>query len=160
MSHARPPAVTGRDNCYEDFEVGAVYAHARGKTLTEMDNVLLTNLVMNTAQAHFNEDAMAGTPFATRITFGGITAAMVIGLASEDTAEQAVAELGLDKVRFLAPVRHGDTLYAYSEVLDKHDGDRPGAGEVRFRHYGVNQDRRLVFQGERRVLLRRREAAR
>ncbi|MEA2648838.1 MAG: hypothetical protein QOG61_1273, partial [Candidatus Binataceae bacterium] len=49
-------ALTGRDNYYEDFIVGDVYEHARGKTMEALENVLLTNLVLNTAQLHFNED--------------------------------------------------------------------------------------------------------
>ncbi len=147
---------TGNDNYFEDFAVGDVYEHARGKTVTEMDNVLITNLVMNTAQGHFNEHRMAAGPIGRRIVFGGVTAAMVVGLAMQDTGEQALQELGLDKVRFRTPVFHGDTLYAFSEVLAKRDADRPDAGEVRFFHRGVNQDGAVVFEGERRVLLKRR----
>lgn len=148
--------LTGQDNFFEDFEVGAVYRHARGRTVTEMDNVLITNMVLNTAQGHFNEHMMATTPFGHRINFGGITCALVLGLASQDTAEQAITELGLDKIRFSHPVLHGDTLYAYSEVLAKEDSDRPDAGIVTFRHIGINQDDKVVFEGERRMLLRRR----
>ncbi len=151
-------ALTGYDNYFEDFTVGDSFKHARGKTVTEMDGVLITNLVMNTAQGHFNEHQMASSPLGRRIVFGGVTAAMVIGLAMQDTGEQAIAELGLDKVRFRAPVFHGDTLYAFSEVLEKRDLDRPDAGEIRFLHRGINQDGVLVFEGERRVLIRRRES--
>lgn len=147
---------TGTDNYFEDFTVGDVYEHARGRTITEMDNVMITHLVMNTAQGHFNEDRMRNSPFKRRINFGGITAAFIVGLASEDTAEQALAELGLDKIRFSNPVYHGDTLYAYTEVLAKEDDDRPDAGVVLFRHVGVNQDKKVVFTGERRVLIKRR----
>jgi len=134
---------------YEDFEVGDSFRHARGKTVTELEGVLLTHLVLNTAQAHFNEDFMreqGGT-----IVFGGVVAAVVIGLATQDTAENAVRELGLDKVRFKAPVRHGDTLYAVTEVLAKGD-----TGEVTFKHTGVNQAGVEVFECQRRVLLKRR----
>lgn len=149
-------SLTGRDNYFEDFAVGAVYEHARGKTVTEMDGVLITNLVMNTAQGHFNEHRMVQGPFGRRIVFGGVTAAMVIGLAMQDTGEHALAEMGLDKVRFRAPVFHGDTLYAYTEVLETREADRPDAGIVRFRHQGYNQDGALVFEGERTVLIARR----
>jgi itaconyl-CoA hydratase len=162
-------SLTGRDNYFEDFNPGDVYEHARGKTVGEIDNVLITNLVMNTAQAHFNEHVMLTNPIGHRITFGGVTASLVIGLAMEDTGEQALAELGLDKIRFRTPVLHGDTLYAFSEVLEKCDFDATAAGrpdfarynraevgEVRFRHWGVNQRGEVVFEGERRVLLKRR----
>lgn len=148
--------LTGGDTYFEDFVPGAQMRHARGKTVEALENVLITNLVMNTAQGHFNEHAMAATPFRHRITFGGVTASLVIGLASQDTAENALAELGLDKIRFRTPVLHGDTLYAYTEVLAVKDSERPDAGEVRFCHWGVNQDDKIVFEGERRVLIKRR----
>lgn len=82
---------------------------------------------------------------------------MVIGLASQDTAENALAEVGLDKLRFTAPVHHGDTIYAYSEVLAAEDSPiREDAGLVTFKHWGVTHDNRLVFEGERTVLLKKR----
>ena len=53
-------AITGPDNDFEAFEVGLRFRHARGKTITELENVLITNLVMNTADAHFNELLVIG----------------------------------------------------------------------------------------------------
>lgn len=149
-------ALTGNDNYFEDFTVGTSYEHARGKTVTEMDGVLITNMVMNTAQGHFNEDQMAKGPMGQRIVFGGVTAAMVIGLAMQDTGEQALAELGMTGIRFRVSVHHGDTLYAFSEVLETRDSDRADAGIVRFAHRGLNQDGKVVFEGERTVLIKRR----
>lgn len=151
-----PSRLTHRDNYFEDFQVGAVYAHARGRTITEMDNVMITLQVLNTSEGHFNEDRMAHSPFKHRINFGGITASFVVGLASEDTAENVLAELGLDKIRFSHPVYHGDTLYALTEVLNKADSDREDAGTLHFQHVGVNQDGEIVFTGERHVLMKRR----
>jgi acyl dehydratase len=152
---------TSPDNYFEDFQVGQVIAHARGKTVTEMDNVLLTNLVMNTADGHFNEHRMqqqqrgiAG--FNTRIVYGGISFSMVIGLAAQDTGEHVLEERGMDKIRLRAPVHHGDTLYAYTEVLETADADVPDAGIIRFKHFGINQDDKLVYEGERTVLMGRR----
>jgi itaconyl-CoA hydratase len=148
--------LTGRDNYFEDFVPGTVMRHARGKTVEALENVLITNLVMNTAQGHFNEHAMKNSRFGQRITFGGVTLSLIIGLAAQDTAENALAELGLDHIRFSAPVFHGDTLYAFSEVLTSAPADRPDAGIVTFRHWGINQDEKVVFEGERRVLVKRR----
>lgn len=148
--------LTGQANYFEDFEVGAKLRHARGTTVGEVESQLLTKLVMNTADAHFNEDRMKDTPFAQRIVFGLVTGSICIGLASQDTAENALAEVGLDKMRFTAPVFLGDTLYTYTEVLDKEDGDREDAGIVRFKHWGVKQGGTVVFECERRVLVKRR----
>lgn len=148
--------LTSNSTYFEDFELGQVTRHARGKTMCEHDNVGITLMSLNTAQSHFNEHAMADS-FGKRLQFGGVTIAMVIGLTMQDTGENALAELGLDKIRLKASVFHGDTLYAYTEVLDKKDISA-GAGEVLFRHWGVNQDDIVVFEGERRVLVKKRGA--
>lgn len=154
-------ALTGSDNYFEDFAPGQVLRHARGKTMCEQDNVGITLQVLNTAEAHFNEDVMQKNAaqrqgWDRRVQFGGVTIAMVIGLAMQDTGENALAELGLDRIRLKTPVFHGDTLYAYSEVLATENADRDDAGIVTFRHYGVNQKDQVVFEGERRVLIKRR----
>ncbi|MXY06651.1 MAG: MaoC family dehydratase [Gammaproteobacteria bacterium] len=153
-------ALTGDSNYFEDFEPGAVMRHARGKTMCEQDNVGITLQVLNTAEGHFNEDlmqknAMGREGWNARLQFGGVTIAMVIGLAMQDTGENAIAEIGLDKIRLKAPVFHGDTLYAYSEVLEKREGDRSDAGVVVFKHYGVNQKDQVVFEGERTLLVKK-----
>ena len=153
--------LTGRNNFFEDFTVGDIYQHARGKTVEALENVLITNLVLNTAQAHFNEDLAQSLEQRHRITFGGVTASLVIGLAMEDTGENAVEEIGLDQVRFRVPVLHGDTLYAFTEVIDKEEkpADSRGhqnVGLLHFRHWGVNQRGETVFEGERRVLVKKR----
>jgi itaconyl-CoA hydratase len=155
-------ALTGRDNYYEDFIVGDVYEHARGKTMEALENVLLTNLVLNTAQLHFNEDlAEKIAAQKHRIVFGGVTASLVIGLAMQDTGEQAIEEIGLDKVRFRVSVIHGDTLYSFTEVVAKDDSPavcrgHQNVGLVHFRHWGINQRDETVFEGERRTLIKKR----
>jgi acyl dehydratase len=121
-----------------------------------VENQLLTKLVMNTAHAHFNEHAMKATPFGQRLVFGLVTGSIVIGLATQDTAENAVAELGLDKMRFTSPVFHGDTLYAYTEVLATDGTSRDDGGVVKFKHWGVKDDDTVVFECERTVLVKRR----
>lgn len=147
--------LTGSDNYFEDFEVGAVMRHARGKTVTPLENVLITNLVMNTAQGHFNAHMMENSPFKRILSYGGVNFSLVLGLACQDCCENALAELGLDNIRLSKPVTHGDTLYAYSEVLEKNDSDRADAGIVVFRHYGYNQRDELVAQVDRRALIKR-----
>jgi len=142
---------------FEEFAPGERMRHARGTTVGEVENQLLTKLVLNTAQAHFNEHVMSGSALGDgRLVFGLITGSIVIGLATEDTAEHAVAEVALDRLRFTAPVHHGDTLYAFTEVLSRSDADRDDAGLVRFKHWGANQKGTIVFEAERTVLVKRR----
>ncbi len=144
---------------FEDFIVGEILCHHRGKTLTEMDQVLITNLVMNTAAAHFDEQLMVDHMFGQRVAFGGVTISLVIGLAAQDTAENALAELGLDNIRLKHPVFHGDTLYAYSRVVGLEERVQEHAGVVTFHHWGLNQDDEIVFEGDRRVLIKKRSYA-
>jgi acyl dehydratase len=148
---------TAKTGYFEDFETGARMRHARRATISEGESHLLTKLVMNTADGHFNADKFPqGSPFPNQLVFGLVTGSMVIGLATQDTAEQALAETALDALRFLSPVVPGDTLTAYTEVLEVRDADREDAGIVRFKHWGVKQDKTVVFEGEREVLLKRR----
>ena len=154
--------ITGTDNYYEDFEVGDRYIHCRGRTVTEMDNVAFTNLSMNTAEGHFNEDMMSRLQIGgfglKRVVVGSLTISLVIGLTSEDLSENALAEVSLDKIRLPNSVYHGDTVYAESEVLGKEETDLyPGAGIVHFRITGKNQEEKIVFTGEKKTVLKKRE---
>lgn len=148
--------LTSGDNFFEDFEVGQTIRHARGKTVTNLENVNITNMVMNTAQGHFNEDMMSKTPLGTVISYGGVNFSMVLGLSSQDTVENALAEVGLDQISLKHPVVHGDTIYAFSRVLEKRDSDREDAGIVVFQHWGLNQDDKLIAQLQRTALIKRR----
>lgn len=139
---------------FEDFAIGDIYKHFRGKTVKENDAVTICNMVLNSASGHFNDDMMSATAVGESIVYGGVTISMVIGLAAQDTAGNAIRELGMDNIKLLSPVKHGDTLYAYSEVLETQAHDEGGI--VKFRHYGVNHKDKLVFQGERSVLVKKR----
>ena len=99
-------SLTGSDNYFEDFEPGQAIRHARGKTMCEQDNVGITLMVLNTAEGHFNEHAMQKNAMGregwnSRLQFGGVTISMVIGLAMQDTGENAIAELSLDKLSLI-----------------------------------------------------------
>jgi itaconyl-CoA hydratase len=92
-----------------------------------------------------------------RAVFGLITGSLVFGLASQDTADNALAELGGQRLRFRGPVHHGDTLYAFTEVVSAGPAKRDDTGVVEFKHCGASpHDDRLVFKGHRTVLVKRR----
>jgi itaconyl-CoA hydratase len=151
-------ALVGSGGFFEDFVVGQRLRHARGATIGDVENNLVTKLVMNTAQGHWNDFAMRDSPLGNgRVVFGLVTASIVFGLASQDTAEQALTELSCGGLRFVGPVHVGDTLYAYTEVLECRPSDeRADAGVVRFHHWGLLDDELVVFEGSRTVLLKRR----
>ena len=152
--------LTGNDNYFEDFEVGAVYRHARGKTVTENEAVTICHLVLNTASGHFNDHLMQDlhalklSRVDKSLVYGGVTISIVIGLSYQDTGEQVIEEVSMDNLKLTNPVVHGSTLYSYTEVLAKEDKDDQ-SGLVSFRHYGVDQNNKLVFQGDRTALIRK-----
>jgi acyl dehydratase len=150
--------LTGDGTWFEDFPVGRQMRHARSATIGEVENGFISKQVMNTAQGHWNEEIMRGSPLGDgRLVFGLITGSMTVGLASQDTAENALAELGLGRVRFRKPVHHGDTITAFTEVLEvRDDPDHDDAGIVRFQHWGRNQHGDIVCELERTVLVKRR----
>jgi len=161
--------LTRSDNLYEDFTLGETIVHPRGRTISD-EHMALTNMVLNTAQLHFNQamcDADPKTYFdGRRVVYGGIVLAFVSGLASEETAENAVAELSYDEGRHLNPVFAGDTLFAESTVLSKSDDDprlgrhgiAPGrGGVVKFLLRGKNQRGEVVLEITRELLVLRRE---
>jgi itaconyl-CoA hydratase len=144
---------------YEELEVGQVFKHPLGRTVTEMDNVLFCSLTMNTQPLHINEDFASQTQFGQRIVNGIFTLGLVVGLSvSELTEGSIVANLGYDKVSHPNPVFHGDTIYAESEVLEKRPSNsRPDCGLVRFKQTGRKADGTVVVTLERTALFLRRE---
>src|SRR5208282_2399209 len=136
---------------FEDFAVGDTLVHPRGRTITEADNHIFTSLVMNTAELHFNQDLIDRNPGA----YVGGKLAFTVGLASEDTSENAIAEVEMDNGRHTNPVFHGDTLYAESTVLEKRDSGRTDAGLVKFKLVGKKPDGNVVVEIERTVLIKR-----
>ena len=147
--------LTSPNNYFEDFEIGQTIRHARGKDMSALENVYITNMVMNTAHAHFNTDFMMKTPFKQILSYGGVNFSVVLGLAAQDCIENAIREIGLDKIKLTGPVFHGDTLYAYSRVLEKRDSEREDAGIVTFQHWGVNQKDEIIAEVQRTALIKR-----
>jgi acyl dehydratase len=150
---------TSPDSYLEDFTVGAVYEHVRGRTVSNEDNLATTLMTLNTAQGHFNldymRDAMDGA-FRERLVMGAVTLALVIGLTSEDMSENAIADVGLTGIRLSNPVYREDTLFARSEVVEIRDGERPDAGLLTYRFTGRKADGTEVATGLRTVLVKRR----
>ena len=154
--------LTRDDNYFENFEVGDVIVHPRGRTLGDSEHMLLTNFVLNTAELHFNQALVEREPDlyfgGRRVVYGGIVLAFVAGLASEETSENALAELGYDNGKHTAPVFAGDTLFAESTVLETSESHRTDAGIVKFKLIGKNQRGEQVLEIERDLLIARRPA--
>lgn len=148
-------ASEGTGRTLEDFEVGAVYRHWPGRTITAADNSWFTLLTMNTHPIHFDEAYAAGTDFGKPLVNSCLTLAIVVGMSVRDVSQAAIANLGFEEVTLPAPVFNGDTLYASSEVLSKRRSrSKPDRGIVRVRTTAVNQDGTVVLSLERPVLVR------
>ena len=143
---------------YEDLEVGMKIKHAKGRTVTEMDNVLFSALTMNDQPLHVNEDFASQTDFGQRIVNGIYTLGLVVGISVADVTDGTiVANLGYDKVVHPNPLFHGDTVYVETEVLSKRQSkSKPGRGIVRLRHIGIKQDDTVVIEVERAVMFLKR----
>ena len=123
---------------FEDFQVGDVYEHRPGRTITETDNIWFTQLTMNTHPLHFDEAYAAKSEFGKPLVNSCLTLSMVAGMSVSDTSQKAVANLGWTDINLTAPVFVGDTIYAESEVLEKRQSkSRPTQGIVTIRSKGI-----------------------
>ena len=145
---------------FEDFTVGDIYKHPYGRTVTETDNVWFTNLTMNLNPMHFNEAYAAETEFGERLVDGTFVIALSVGMSVIDVSANATANLGYDDIRHHAPVFHGDTLFAESEVIEKRESDsRDHVGIVTTELRTFNQDDELVLTLQRTPLVLKRSHA-
>jgi acyl dehydratase len=139
---------------FEDFIVGDVYEHRPGKTVTEYDNHMFTLLTMNTHPMHFDAEFAKQSEFKQNIVVSPYTLALLIGMSVTDVSQKAIANLGMDEVKFTAPVFHGDTIYGESEVLAKRESkSRPGQGIVTILTRGLNQRGEMVATFKRNMLI-------
>jgi acyl dehydratase len=140
---------------FDELEEGAVYVHSPGRTVTEADNVLFTTLTMNTQSLHLDAAWSAGTEFGERLVNSMFTLSTLVGLSvAQLTQGTIVANLGFSDVRFPAPVRVGDTLYAETLVASRRASrSRPHQGVVEFVHTMRNQDGVVVAVATRSTLM-------
>lgn len=142
---------------FEDFEVGHIYQHRPGRTVTETDNIYFTLLTMNTHPLHFDNEYAAGSEFGRALVNSTFTVALVAGMSVSDVSQKAIANLGWKEIRLPNPVFVGDTLYAESTVLDKRESkSRPEAGLVTVKTLGLKRDRTVVCDFERTMLIPKR----
>jgi itaconyl-CoA hydratase len=143
---------------YDDFEIGDIYQHAIGRTISEADCTWFTQLTCNTNQNHFNHHLAASNPITGGrvIVNSGLTVAIVLGLSVLDMSQNAVANLGWTDIKLLHPVYIGDTLYAESLCTGKRESaHRPGMGIVSMYTRGLNQDGEVVLSWKRAVMIPR-----
>jgi itaconyl-CoA hydratase len=143
---------------FEDFEIGDVFEHRPGRTITETDNIWGSLLTMNSQQLHFDSVYNASkTEWKRCLVDSTITFSIMTGMSVHSVSAKVVANLGWDKVRATFPVFAGDTLYAESKVLAKRESEsRPTQGILTVETRGLNQDGKQVMIFERTMLVYKR----
>src|SRR3954453_18715279 len=145
---------------FEDFEVGDVYQHALGRTVTTTDNIWFTLLTQNTAPIHFDHHYAAQTAFGKPLVDSTFTLALVTGQSVADISQNVFANLGWDEVRLPHPVFEGDTIYSQSEVLaTRKSKSRPNVGIVTVKTTGFNQEGEVVITFNRTVMVYKKDHA-
>jgi acyl dehydratase len=145
---------------FEDFEVGDVYAHPLGRTITQTDNIWFTLLTQNTAPIHFDQHYAAQTEFGKPLVDSTLTLALVTGQSVTDVSQNVFANLGWDEVKLPHPVFEGDTIYSQSEVLSKRESkSRPNIGIVTVKTTGYNQEGKSVITFRRTLMVYKRGQA-
>ncbi len=146
---------------FEDFEVGDVYRHWPGKTITEYDDHLFCMLTMNHHPLHTNAwFAEQDTPQGRNVVVGNLVYSLVLGMSVPDVSGSAIANLEIETLQHKNPTFHGDTIYAVTTVTDKvPSSSKPDRGVVTVESRGFNQDGVEVCFFRRKVLVWRREFA-
>ena len=140
---------------FEDFEVGAVYRHWPGKTVTESDDHLFCLITMNHHPLHLDAHyAETSTQFGRNVVVGNLIYSLLLGMSVPDVSGRAIANLEVESLRHVAPTFHGDTIYGETTVLDKKESEsKPDRGVVTVETRGYKQDGTMVCVFRRRVMV-------
>lgn len=140
-------ALAGSPYRWEDYKVGNKIDHVDGQTIEEAEHQMATRLFQNTARVHFNQHVEGQGRFGRRLVYGGHIISIARSLSFNGLAN-AFHVLGLNGARHVAPTFAGDTIYAWSEVLDKAElPDRSDMGALRLRTFAVKDRDCADFPG-------------
>ena len=141
----------------EEFEIGETIEHWPGRTVTEADDVMFCMLTMNHHPLHLDAKYAEDTQFGQRIVAGPLVYSLVFGMTVPVVSGKAIANLATTDMRHTAPVFHGDTLYARTEVLKVRESQsQTDRGIVTVKTEGVNQDDAVVLEFTRGVMVPKR----
>jgi len=143
---------------YEEFEVGRTIEHELRRTVTEMDNMLFSNMTLNPQPLHIDRHfCETQTEWGQPLMNSLFTLGLMIGISvSETTVGTTIANLGMKEVRFPHPLFQGDTVHVTTEIISKRESkSRPDAGIVEFEHKAFNQNDELVAACQRQAFMRK-----
>ena len=153
-THDRP---FGRN--FEDFEVGDIYQHWPGKTITEYDDHLFCMITMNHHPLHTNDWYAADTVQGRNVVVGNLVYSLVLGMSVADVSGAAIANLEVETLKHSKPTFHGDTIHAETRVLDKQLTSKGDRGIVSVETKGINQRGEEVCYFKRKLMVWTRAAA-
>ncbi len=146
---------------FEDFTVGELIEHGLRRTVTQMDNMLFSNMTLNPQPLHIDRDFCENeTQFGQPLMNSLFTLGLMIGISVADTTvATTVGNLGMTDVRFPAPLFENDTIRVTTEIVSKRESkSRPRDGIVEFHHRAYKQDGTLVAECRRQAMMIRRPA--
>jgi len=163
MAGETPSAAHPRGGLFlEDFREGAIIHHRLTRTVTQMDNMLFSNMTLNPQPLHIDAHYCATeTEWGRPLMNSLFTLGLMIGISVNDlNVGTTIANLGMTDVRFPAPLFEGDTIHVTTEVTGvRASRSRPEAGIVEFLHRAYKQDGTLVAECRRQTLVKRRPEA-
>jgi acyl dehydratase len=143
---------------FEHFVIGRVYEHRLRRTVTQMDNMLFSNMTLNPQPLHIDREFCANeTEWGQPLMNSLFTLGLMIGMSVSDlTVGTTIANLGMTEVKFPHPLFENDTVHSTTEIVGKRESkSRPDAGIVEFLHRAYNQDNKLVAECRRQAFMKR-----
>lgn len=141
---------------FEEFEVGEEIKHALSKTVFESDNNFFSLLTMNHHPVHTNVDYASHNQHGQLLVVGTLVFSLVVGMTVPDISGKAIANLGYESIKHLAPTFVGDTLYARTKILDKRESNtKNDRGIIYVETIGYNQRGEDVISLRRKVLVKK-----
>ena len=144
---------------FEDFEVGRIVHHRLTRTVTQMDNMLFSNMTLNPQPLHIDAHFCATeTQWGRPLMNSLFTLGLMIGISVNDTTVgTTIGNLGMTEVRFPAPLFEGDTIRVETEIVGARvSKSRGDSGIVDFHHRAFKQDGTLVAECRRQGLMLKR----
>ncbi len=143
---------------FEEFEEGAEIKHALSKTIFESDNNFFSLLTMNHHPVHTNVDYASHNQHGQPLVVGTLVFSLVVGMTVPDISGKAIANLGYEDIKHLAPTFIGDTIYARTRIISKRESkSKRDRGIIYVETIGYNQRGEDVISFRRNVLVKKRD---
>ena len=148
--------MNGYGRYFDDFNIGDIYKHFPGKTITESDNNMFCLLTMNHHPVHLNVEYAKSSQHGRILVVGTYVLSLVVGMSVRDISGLAIANLSYENILHNSPVFIGDTIYAETEILERRSSkSKNDRGIVYVETRACNQMDKLVLTLRRSFLVSR-----